>query len=331
MTSSPDSAAPWIGITDTMETVRPDGSHEPTPAQIEEDIRRTRDRISREVEAIGERLSPQYLKERAQEAVMEKVRGVASDAGERARQAGSSAVQFVRDHPVSSALISVGIAWMLLENSGRGSKSGAPATETGPDGLAAAGNTAVGGKISDAVSGAIGRVSEPVSDFAGAAREKAAEFSNQATDTASGLADRAHDQTSAVADETRTRAHPVEHSARSTFERNPLAVGAVALAAGALIGFLLPRTGQEDRLMGTTRDRIIDRAMEKATAAREVAVKTAQRVGQTAKDEAAHLHADDLRADFRSAAEAMKSSAERVLHDARETARQEAARQNLLS
>ena len=98
---------------------------------------------------------------------MEKARSVANDAGERAQQAGSSAVQFVRDHPVSSALISVGIAWMLLENSGRRSKSGAPATEPGPDMLSAAGDHALGGRVSASVAGAPGGGAEAKPGSAG--------------------------------------------------------------------------------------------------------------------------------------------------------------------
>jgi gas vesicle protein len=325
MNGARDSSSPWIGITDTMEAVGPGGPTEPTPEQIEEDIRRTRDRISREVEAIGERLSPHYIKERAQEAVMEKVKDVANDASERARQAGSSAVQFVRDHPVSSALISVGIAWMLLENSSRRSRAG----RGGIAGTMADRAEAAGSQVAEAVSGAIGRVTEHAGDLASTVQQKKEEISQEAKQKASALADRAREQVSAVAEQTRVRAREAGESARSTFERNPLAVGAVALAAGAMIGFLLPRTDHEDRIMGTSRDKVVDRALEKGTAAKQVAVKTAQRAGQVVREEA-DAHADALRADLRSAVDTMRTSAERVVNDAKETARQEAERQNLV-
>ena len=45
-----------------------------------------------------------------------------------------------------------------------------------------------------------------------------------------------------------------------TLEENPLALGAAALAVGAVIGYALPRTHVEDVLMGDARDAVIQRA-----------------------------------------------------------------------
>ena len=61
MNPTPDSAAPWIGITDTMETVRPAGSHEPTPARIEEDI------VARHYRAGGNRAAADVERDRGGE------------------------------------------------------------------------------------------------------------------------------------------------------------------------------------------------------------------------------------------------------------------------
>ncbi|MEM1149160.1 MAG: hypothetical protein AAGI03_01180 [Pseudomonadota bacterium] len=55
---------------------------------------------------------------------------------------------------------------------------------------------------------------------------------------------------------------------RDSFERNPLAVGALAIGAGALIGALLPRTRAEDRTLGASRDRLMQEA--KAALAEEL-------------------------------------------------------------
>ena len=47
-------------------------------------------------------------------------------------------------------------------------------------------------------------------------------------------------------------------------EENPLAVGAVALALGAAVGFAIPSTRYEDQLLGETRARLVDQAGDKA-------------------------------------------------------------------
>jgi hypothetical protein len=45
---------------------------------------------------------------------------------------------------------------------------------------------------------------------------------------------------------------------------NPLALGAVALVAGAIIGMMLPRTEVEDSYLGETRDNVVESAREMA-------------------------------------------------------------------
>src|SRR5690606_28179120 len=49
------------------------------------------------------------------------------------------------------------------------------------------------------------------------------------------------------------------HDARDFMEQNPLAVGAIALAAGALIGALLPTTDKEKKLLGERADRVVNK------------------------------------------------------------------------
>ena len=51
-----------------------------------------------------------------------------------------------------------------------------------------------------------------------------------------------------------------ERRLSGTMHDSPMMVGAVAVAAGALIGTLLPGTGMEDEYMGETRDEVFDSA-----------------------------------------------------------------------
>ena len=47
-------------------------------------------------------------------------------------------------------------------------------------------------------------------------------------------------------------------------EENPLAVGAVALAVGAAVGFAIPLTKKENEYMGELRDNVVEKAQTTA-------------------------------------------------------------------
>lgn len=66
-----------------------------------------------------------------------------------------------------------------------------------------------------------------------------------------------------------------------TLQDNPLAVGAMAIVFGACLGFAVPETAYEHRLLGKTRDSLADKAQE---AAQDLSQKV-QTVAQTAVHE----------------------------------------------
>lgn len=91
------------------------------------------------------------------------------------------------------------------------------------------------------------------------------------------------------------------------YDRQPLVIGALALAIGAAIGGALPRTRTENDYMGDTRDDLFAQAErifqdEKAKAAR---------VAQSVKDEAADI-AQETKADLNSGAPDGKSALDAV-------------------
>ena len=69
-------------------------------------------------------------------------------------------------------------------------------------------------------------------------------------------------------------------------EEYPLAVGIGFAALGALIGVLLPRTRREDELLGEQSDRLIKATKEKGEELLERGKVVAQRVAESALDEA---------------------------------------------
>lgn len=96
--------------------------------------------------------------------------------------------------------------------------------------------------------------------------------------------------TAQVQDKVSTQAQHGADWFGKTLQENPLALGAAAVAFGAALGFLLPETAPENRLMGRARDRFAAKAQSaaqdlthKASAVAHEAIDTAL---EAAKEEA---------------------------------------------
>jgi hypothetical protein len=63
-----------------------------------------------------------------------------------------------------------------------------------------------------------------------------------------------------AADATRQRTRRTRYQVVSQIERQPLLLGGLAVALGALLGAVIPATEYEDRVVGELRDRAVDRA-----------------------------------------------------------------------
>ena len=71
-----------------------------------------------------------------------------------------------------------------------------------------------------------------------------------------GLGTRVGDKASAAKDFTRRKAQDARLGFDHMLEDNPIAVGALGVAAGALLGAMLPATASEDRWLGEMRERV---------------------------------------------------------------------------
>ena len=96
------------------------------------------------------------------------------------------------------------------------------------------------------------------------AQDQVSHLANQAQHQVSHLAHQAQDQMGQLAQNARGTARRAEATIGSTFQENPLALGAVALALGTAVGLALPKTRMEDELLGETRDGFLERANEVA-------------------------------------------------------------------
>src|SRR5690606_35010422 len=198
----------------------------------------------------------------------------------------------VKENPLPVALVGVGLAWLMMGGQRGDARPGLEVGYGGED----AGVSSLG----EAASGTRERLGET----AAAARERASGALTSTRERISGLASGARERLGGTAAAARERlasaragARRFGASARSGVQRarggyermareQPLALGAVGLAIGALLAAVLPRTRQEDALMGEARDRVAERARELAQEGAEAAQRVAHRAGEAGKEEA---------------------------------------------
>ncbi|MGC2237234.1 MAG: DUF3618 domain-containing protein [Pyrinomonadaceae bacterium] len=256
--------------TDTLEAGSSDADTTDEPEQIKAQIEETRAQMGETIDAIQEKLSFSNISEQVSEQInsaVETAKDAVYDAtigkaGTFMKNIGnelskSGVVQTARDNPFPFLLIGLGVGLLAYNgfggkrrsNGGNGGNVSSinkylPSQIPGKATLKSA-QEKIGGaasSVSNAASSAYGSVSgaastayEGVGNFAGTAYEKAGELGTQAREQ--------YDY---------------------YIEENPLAVGAVALALGAAVGFSIPSTSYEGNLMGEARHNLLQKAQDTA-------------------------------------------------------------------
>jgi hypothetical protein len=254
-------------------------------------------------------------KQSVRDATLGRVENAATQAGDFMNTTRDTLIDTIRQNPIPAALAGIGLAWLLMNRSNAGKKSGRAEGAMGRfDGGYGGNGWSQGPQQGFGVSQALGGAQHAVSDAASAVSQRAGQAVHQigdalgsagsavsgvardaagafgaGADAASHFVDAAgravHDATAATghfahdaagavghfAQDAQHRAGDLAHGAagqakrfeqgiESTLQSNPLALGAVALAVGAALGYSLPRTQKEDELMGQARDRLLGEA-----------------------------------------------------------------------
>jgi ElaB/YqjD/DUF883 family membrane-anchored ribosome-binding protein len=136
---------------------------------------------------------------------------------------------------------------------------------------------------------------ERVGDMADAARSQVRNATHAAQDQVEHLRDRVQEEAGELRDRFGDRAEQLRYQSQRQMQRtkrtlnqsmesNPLMIGALALAAGALIGLSVPSTEMEDQWIGEKSERLREEAMNKvkhvASEAQEAIKDAAEEVGQ---------------------------------------------------
>ena len=238
--------------------------------QLRAEIEDTRAEMSQTINEIQERLSPEnvmdQVKEKVREAtvgkverVMERVgetigevtepaREVIGRAGNTIKDTGRSAAGVVRKYPIPVALIGLGVG-MLVARAFRG--NGYEYDEMSRDSSRTRRQNMVGGQSQTRY--AMGESRYATSSALNQVRGTANDLAHRSTEALNNLGSKAKDSASAIG-----------NRFGQVMRQNPLAIGAVAVAAGTAVGLALPATRFEHEYIGETSEKVVDKAQEVA-------------------------------------------------------------------
>jgi len=272
-------------------------------ARLRESIASTRADMSATIDEIQLRVTPERVKARAKAEVREATIGRVEHMFGRNRSGASSGIiETIRENPIPSAMVAIGLG-MLFRNRAAGDASfdGRRYSDRSSRGSYdesfwdrydydrfgtgdrnEAGDQGLRGRVAGAASQAQGKVA----DVAAHAQDKASEMAERAQDKASELREDARERAAELRFQAGYRAQQAQGGFDQMMRENPLALGAMALAAGAAVGLMAPSTDREDRMFGEARDSLVDRAQTTAQEAMGKAQAVAEKAAAAAKDEA---------------------------------------------
>ncbi|MEO6333426.1 MAG: DUF3618 domain-containing protein [Pyrinomonadaceae bacterium] len=273
-------------------TVEPTGDTEQIKARIEE----TRSQMGETIDAIQERLSISNISEQISETVssaIESAKDTAYDAtiGKAVnfmKNVGdgftdSGAFKTVTKNPLPLALIGIGAGLLIYQNYGRKSSY----RRGGENRFYGQGSLESGSRANSSTSSR--GVTEGISDKASAALESVTSTAGSAYDSVSGAVTNAYSGAGDIANRAYDRVgdygNVVHEKYDEYLDENPLALGALAVAVGAAVGFAIPSTHYEGKLMGEARENLIERAQEAAGSLVDKAKQVAGEAAQTVKQE----------------------------------------------
>ena len=238
------------------------------PETIERELDATRADMRATLEALERRFSFDRLVDMTVGRVRER-------GGEFAGNLTDAATQ----NPMPLLLTSIGLAWMMLA-SRRGTRSHDSTSYSADSSI----RDRIGGlrdraaHASDTVHGAVDSTRDKLRHAAESSREtlRGAAASSRETfehtrETLEHTAESLRNRASRAAELTREQAEYARERMDRLLHEQPLMLGALGIAAGAIIGALLPTTEHEDRLLGEMRQKAVKNVAEKSRASFESA------------------------------------------------------------
>ncbi len=284
------------------------------PRAIADDIRETRAELDETISAISSKLDPSNLVDEAKEMFTSSARDAGASMMDQIKD--SSVLDTIKDNPIPAMAVGLSVAWFLSKvgesesdryRSERYRATGDPyyaprgrygrgyadyespyadrSFNNGGSRMASSGSgddESIVDKAKDAASGAVDAVKDTASDLG----DKASHLAGRATDAVGNAPGAAGDHARGAGRQLQRYERKAESWLDRQMQQNPLAVGAVALAAGALVGLSVPETDAENRAMGETAEAARQQLASAASDATERVTSAAQDVADQAADKA---------------------------------------------
>lgn len=231
------------------------------PEELEREIDQKRGHIEDLVGALESRLSPGQLFDQA----LSYTKG---HGGEFAHNLGNT----LKANPVPAVLTSVGLLWLALGQN----RTPAPATTGTPlkDRLSGA---------LDSVAGSAGHTRDSLNRGSHDVRDKVTGLGESVSAKASETGERLSDSAAHAKDALADQAQQLKGTFETLLREQPLVVGALGIALGALLGASLPRTETEDRALGKHSDKLTTKAKQAASRGYEQVKAAGQDVAKDAR------------------------------------------------
>ena len=241
------------------------------PQVIEREIDATRADMRATLEALERRFSFDRLVDMT-------VGRIRARGGEFAGNLTDAATQ----NPMPLLLTSIGLGWMMLM-SRRGSRSNAQSysdrwsdDRSGTNGERVSERMGAvrerAGRAADQFQGAMDSTRETLKQAADSTRETWRQAADSSRETIEQTAESVRSGATRAFEITREQAGMARERVDRLLHEQPLMLGALGLAAGAIIGALLPTSEHEDRLLGEVRDKAVKDVAQKSRAGLENAL-----------------------------------------------------------
>lgn len=229
------------------------------PEFLERDIDATRADVRATLSALERRFSVDRLVEMT-------VGRIRDRGGELAGNLSDAATR----NPIPLLLTSVGVAWLMMSRQEGGGRASVRAEGADAGGKVTAAAEEVGGRVRDAF-------------------ESSRETLSNATDSLRSGAETLQASATRAASATRQQVDHARERMDRLLHEQPLIIGALGLAAGAIIGALVPATDTEQHLIGEVRDKAVRKVAEASRqryeTARDTAAAYSAPAGEAADDE----------------------------------------------
>lgn len=261
---------------------RIDAESQKDPERLEREIDQQRADIGNIVDALENKLSPGQIFDR----VMHFGKG---NGNELMQNFGAT----IKAHPVPALLTSVGLAWLYASRndpapSSNAGYSAGRSTYLPTTAMSTGRESPDDGGTGDQLKQRAQQLGDNLSDSWDQTKAKVSDVSDKLSDKLHGASDQLSQKTHQATDTLRQQGVRAKQSFTQLLNDNPLALGAMGVALGAILAAALPITEQENQVLGEASDRVTDKAKDAVRSTVAQARDTVHDVAQRDKNTRTH-------------------------------------------